>query len=390
MANQTKNFIQPSKNQGIKESIDNILDCVIYIDNNYNIQRVNLETMNLLGYKEQQIIGKRLDFILGEYFVHRWGDFCKFFAKWPVRNHDVVLKKKGGTEIPIKMNVTPLCDNNGLVTGWLITAKDMTYTRDIIRELARSRKELEQTIKELEQSRDELIQSEKLSFAGRMAASVAHEIRNPLNIIGMAIQQLHNELGKRDKRREYTGIITKNIDRVDKLITEFVNVARPPKLKMQWEDINRILEDVLKLIQPKANERKASIIKNLDPGLPKIRIDEEHMAQAFQNIMLNACDALPKRGGKISVASKKEVGHIVIQFRNTGKPIPEKDIIKIFDPFFSTKRTGTGLGLSIAYGVIGSHRGTIGVESNKKIGTIFTVRLSLQTDRQTDRGAGQI
>lgn len=381
MANQIKNFIHVKENQGMKESIDNILDCVIYIDNNYAIRQVNRETLNVLGYREPQIIGKRMDVILGEYFTNRWGDFCKFFTKWPIRNHDVALKKKGGLEIPVKMNVTPLNDNSGVTTGWFITVKDMTYTRNIIRELARSRKELEHTVKELEQSRDELIQSEKLSFAGRMAASVAHEIRNPLNIIGMAIQQLHNELGKKDSRREYTGIIVKNIDRVDKLITEFVSVARPPKLRMRWEDINMVLEDVLKLLQPRCQEHKAQVVKELDMNLPKIRIDEEHMAQALQNILLNACDALPKRNGKIFVASKREGDHIVIRFRNTGKPIPEKDIIKIFDPFYSTKRTGTGLGLSIAYGVIGSHRGTIGVESNKKIGTIFTVRLPLQTDR---------
>lgn len=371
-------MLKLEQGQAYKESIDNILDCVIYIDSNYNIQRVNRETLTLLDYLEPQLVGKRLNYILGEYYISRWEDFLKLLRKWPVRNHDVVLKKKNGLEFPVKMSFTPLGNN----TGWFITAKDMTGTRNIIRELADSRRELQRTVTELEHSRDELIQSEKLSFAGRMAASVAHEIRNPLNIIGMAIQQLHNELGKKDPRQEYTDIIIKNIDRVDKLITEFVNVARPPRLRMRWMDVNRILEDVLRLIEPKCKEHRAILIKELEPNLPKIRIDEEHMAQAFQNILINACDAVPNRGGKIWVTTKKEADYIEIKFRNTGKPIQEKDIIKVFDPFFSTKKTGTGLGLSIAYGVIGSHKGTIGVESNKKVGTVFTVRLPLQRERE--------
>lgn len=254
--------------------------------------------------------------------------------------------------------------------------KEEGQRQELVR-LRRECKRLREVEGELRKSRDELIQSEKLSFAGRMAASVAHEIRNPLNIISMAVQQLHDELGKKDSRREYTEAIIKNIDRVNKLITEFVNAARPPKLKIQWEDINKILEEILKLMEPKVKERKVELVKELDPNLPKIRIDEEHMTQALMNILTNACDALPRTSGKLWINSKKDNDNVVITIKNSGKPIPQKHMIRIFDPFFSLKRTGAGLGLSIAYGVIGSHRGTISVESNKEIGTVFTVRLPI-------------
>lgn len=365
------------KNLVFNDFIDNLLDCFFYIDRDYNIQLVNSETLIILGYRRPQIIGKRLDFVLGRNYSSGWEDFCRLLRGWPVRNHDVVLKRKDGTELPVKMNFTPFKNTSGRTAGWFITAKDMSSTRSLIRELARSRKELQQTIKELEESRDELIRSEKLSFAGRMAASVAHEIRNPLNIIGMAVQQLHNELGKKDKRREYTRMVVGHIDRVDKLITEFVSVARPPKLRLRWRNINAILEDVVKLMNPKFKERKARVVKELDTSLPKIRVDEEHITQAFSNILLNACDALPKQGSRIWISSERNENNALIKFRNKGKPIPKKDLIRIFDPFFSTKKGGTGLGMSIAYGVIGSHRGTIGVESDKNTGTIFTVRLPI-------------
>lgn len=361
----------------VKEYIDNILDCVFYIDKGYNIQGVNHEALIMLGYKEPQIMGKRFDFVLGRDFSSQWEDFCKFLTKWPVRNHDVIVKKRYGRELPVKMNFTPLSNNKGGTEGWFITAKDMSPTRSLIRELARSRKELQHTVKELEESRDELIRSEKLSFAGRMAASVAHEIRNPLNIIGMAVQQLHNELGKKDKRREYTKMIIGHIDRVDKLITEFVSVARPPRIKLKWKNINMILEDVVKLMKAKFQEHRAKVTAELDKELPKIRVDEEHVTQAFTNMLLNACDALPKRGGKVNITSERDNNNVLIKVRNTGKPIAKKDLIRIFDPFFSTKKGGTGLGMSIAYGVIGSHRGTIGIESNERLGTVFTVRLPI-------------
>lgn len=246
-----------------------------------------------------------------------------------------------------------------------------------LRELEERRRRTEE---ELRRSRDELVQSEKLSFAGRMAASVAHEIRNPLNIISMAVQQLHDQFGKKDSRKEYTQTIIKNIDRVSSLITEFVNAARPPRLKMYFMDINKILEEILKLTQPKIEERKIMVTKELESGLPKIRVDGEHLTQAFMNIITNACDAVTGFRGKIWITSNRENNYVVVKIRNSGKPIPQKDMIRIFDPFFSTKRTGTGLGLSIAYGVIGSHGGTISVESNRQIGTMFTIRLPLQSE----------
>lgn len=249
--------------------------------------------------------------------------------------------------------------------------------QNIILEKDHLLKDLQKTVVELQQSRDELIQAEKLSFAGRMAASVAHEIRNPLNIIGMSVQQLREELPKKDSRREYTVSALKNIDRVDKLITDFTSIAKPSKLKMKLKDINAVIEDAIKLMEPKVIKLKAKVIKDLAPDLPKIGLDEQRISQAFTNMLLNAFDAMPKKGGKIWITSVRDDKFIIIKIRNRGRPIPKKDIIRIFDPFFSGKRKGTGLGLSIVYTIIGSHGGTIGVESDKRIGTVFIVKLPL-------------
>lgn len=246
---------------------------------------------------------------------------------------------------------------------------------DEINSLRNKNIELEREQKE---TQDMIIQEEKLTFAGRMAATIAHEIRNPLNIINMSVQQMHNKLKKKDPNREYTKMIMGNIGRVEKLISDFVDIAKPPKLKLEWYSINNIIQDILNFMKPQYSQRKAKVAVNLDRKIPRIKLDKERITQAFTNILINSCEALPKKGGRTWVNTKRNEDYIAIKFGNKGKTIPKKDMIRIFDPFFSSKKTGTGLGLSITYTVIGTHRGTISVESNKKIGgTVFFVKLPI-------------
>jgi signal transduction histidine kinase len=292
------------------------------------------------------------------------------------------LRTKRGSDIHVKINITKSIDADGTITGWLITAKDMTRIRNNTKELVNRCQKLQHTIKALQQKAHEMVHSEKLAFGGRIAASVAHEIRNPLNIISMAIQQLHSELKQHHSHREYTTITLGHIERMNKLLTEFVDVTRPLKLKMRLEDINTILENVIASLRPKFEERNAEVIIKLDVNLPRIKIDKAHIIQAFSNLLLNSCEACPKRGGKIWLTSKRRGNYITIAIRNTGMPIPKKDLIRIGEPFFTSKKGGTGLGMSIAYSIIGSHDGIISVESNRKIGTVFNVRLPIPREAE--------
>lgn len=373
-----KSFLPIKKDEIIREFIDKIVDCVIFVSTNYYINWVNREANNVLRYEPDELKGKSLKYILGKEFFSAWDDFRNLMGQVPVRDYEAVLKKKDNSEIPVRMNIIPFRDTEGTTTGWLIMAKDITETRDRITELVNLHKSMENTVHELEHSRDELIHAEKLSFAGRIAASVAHEIRNPLNIISMAIQQLHNELARNDSHKEYTKMIIDNINRVNRLLTEFVDMTRPPKLKMRLEDINFILEEVIGLIHPKIQERKINLIKSLDKDLPRVKIDRDHIIQALSNLLINSCEAIPKRGGNLWITSKRAANLLTITIKNTGKPIPKKDLIKIGEPFFTKKKEGTGLGMSIAYSIIGSHRGTISVESSRKLGTIFNISLPLE------------
>jgi len=244
-----------------------------------------------------------------------------------------------------------------------------------IQKLTEGKEESDKAYHKLQQMRDSWVQSEKLSFAGRMAASVAHEIRNPLNMMVMSSQLLQDKLPKEDPNRELVDLFIKNLERIDRLVTELVNCARPPRLKMANHNIHTMIESVINTVGQKCNTQHIKVVKDFYPKIPSIRIDREHIEQAILNLVKNAMEAMPK-GGTLTFSTHNDTDNLHLTISDTGKGIRDKDLIKIFDPFFTTKKGGTGLGLAVCYAIIGSHNGFINLETGKK-GTNFAVRLPL-------------
>ena len=227
-------------------------------------------------------------------------------------------------------------------------------------------------------SKDDMIRSDRLAFTGRIAANIAHEIRNPLTNVALSVQQLEKSIKSKDPIiTEYIGMIRRNTERANYLITELLNSARPPKLNMQSYDIHNVLEDILESTKAKINSQRIKVLKRFEFRPLKINIDREQIGRAFSNIIINAIDAMPK-GGKLSIITETSGNSFVMEIQDTGKGIFEEDIIKIFDPFFSSKSKGVGLGLTICYGIVVSHRGTIEVKSKPKKGTVFTISLPVK------------
>ena len=357
----------------LKEVIQDIPDSIILLDAESKIEEVNPATLELLGFKKEELVGKPFNLICRN-FPQK-----EFAEKTLLRNCEAIYLKKNGEEIQVNLSISVKRDDTGNTKKIIYVARDIGEMKHIIEELTRAKDELETSYKELEESKDQLVRSEKLAFAGRMAASVAHEIRNPLNVVSMSIQRLQEELKKDDPRRKYLLAVNKNIDKLNYLITEFVNCARPPMLKMRPCDIHKVLNNVLTFIRDRCQKQKVKVIKNFTPKLPKIKIDEQHMRQAFLNIVLNALQAMPDRG-ELKIETRFEGDAVVIKFSDNGVGIPEEDIKKIFDPFFTTreKEGGMGLGLSVVYGIIGSHGGLIDIESKKGKGATFSVSLPIK------------
>ena len=225
--------------------------------------------------------------------------------------------------------------------------------------------------------KDESVQSERLAFTGRIAASIAHEIRNPLGNVSMAVQQLKEAFVEDSPWTKHIEVIIRNTNRINFLITELLNCARPPKLNIQPHDIREILESTLDSIKAKIASQRIEVSKRFNSKTPLINVDKEQIERVFSNVMLNAVESM-LHGGKMTVTTEIEGGFLVVKIRDTGEGIPEEDIIRIFDPFFSTKPSGVGLGLATTYGIVVSHGGTIGVESEPNGGTLFVISLPIK------------
>lgn len=219
--------------------------------------------------------------------------------------------------------------------------------------------------------------SERLAFTGRIAASIAHEIRNPSTNVSLALSQLSETFEPEGTQKKYVEIMENNIKRINSLITELLNCARPPELSMKLNDIHALLDEALESVETKIIAQKISVKKNFTSQPAMLKFDRKYMERALLNIILNAIEAMPKRGGGLKIATECNRKAFQIKIGDNGKGIPEENIIKIFDPFFSSKRGGTGLGLTTCYGVIASHGGTIEVESKLGKGSLFTVSLPI-------------
>ncbi len=240
---------------------------------------------------------------------------------------------------------------------------------------------------ELEQAQAELLQSQKLVSMGKLAASVAHEINNPLMGILTFIRTFQgwikgNEFPppKFEEFRQDLDIMGKETMRISKIVRNLLAFARRSRIERREHSINELLVQSLELVDHRLSMAEIEIETNLDPELPKIYIDGGQMQQTFMNLLLNAAEAMGSRG-KLTVSSGRTRNGkcISIKIRDTGPGIPPDIMDKLFDPFFTTKEVGkgTGLGLPVAYGIVNKHGGSINVSSEVGQGAEFEVVLPI-------------
>jgi PAS domain S-box-containing protein len=259
----------------------------------------------------------------------------------------------------------------------MLLDQQSSSVEELIDRLTRSRADLGASYEALKTNKDDLVRSEKLAFTGRIAASIAHEIRNPLTNILLSLRQLKKDDKIKPEGLNYAEIMERNSNRIEYLITELLNCARPIKLNLQPWNVHRILKDVLTVHKVRLKTQKIKVIKNLTSHPPSLLVDKEYLGRVFLNLVANAIEAMGS-GGVLSIATKKEKSTFVIKVQDTGRGIPEKNLIKIFDPFFSTKKQGAGLGLTTCQNIVTSHGGQIEVESAWGKGSVFTVSLPIE------------
>lgn len=236
---------------------------------------------------------------------------------------------------------------------------------------------------ELEKSKEleaQLQQAEKSAVIGRLGSAIAHEIRNPLNYINLTLDHLRSKFPPEDKEKretfeKLTFQLKAEVARINQQISDFLNYSRPAKANLQPVEARRVVEDSLRLVEAQAAENgiKISVVEH--EAVPKILGDPEFLRSVFNNLFINAVQAIGSDGGHLNIKISPDDGFVRFDISDTGSGIPDDNLSKIFEPYFSTKETGTGLGLAIVQKIVDVHNGTIEVESKVDDGTKFTVRL---------------
>ena len=281
---------------------------------------------------------------------------------------DTEWQRWDGQPLPASLSISSILDKTGETLGAVLVVRD------------------QRRIKALEESQRP---AERLTAFGVLAAAMAHEIKNPLLGIRGAAQLLREELTAAEAR-EYTDIIIREADRLNALMEEMLDFARPHSLTLTLVNLHEVLDSVLSLERPSCNVRQVSIRQQYDPSLPDIWADRNQLAQVFLNLVRNAWEAMPD-GGIMTVTTGRSseptrVGPrggpmLLVEFTDEGVGIPAEIQQKLFTPFFTTKAKGSGLGLAISHKIIEEHGGRLVIKSTPQQGTTVRVYLPVNPGR---------
>ena len=239
--------------------------------------------------------------------------------------------------------------------------------------------DVDHTYSELEKSREHLLHSEKMATVGKLAASMAHSIRNPFTSVKMRLFSIGRSMNLSDAQKDDIQVISEEIRHIDNIVQNFLEFSRPPRLKMQMVSPSTVVDAAIQLLEHRLKSYDVEVKVIRSKMLPEIQADAEQLKEALVNLMVNACEAM-ENGGNIVVVEEtffpETNKHMaVIRLSDNGPGLPDSIREKIFQPFYSTKEEGTGLGLSIVSRIVHEHGGNIEVSSEEGKGTAFVIYL---------------
>lgn len=345
--------------------VESMADGLISLDREGRIVTLNRQAVEILGSERERIEGRNITELLGDGVAEILGPPEE---RSLVRDREMEIRKGPDVKIPLSLSAAPLKDDAGQEMGSVLLIRDLREIRDLQRKVRRS---------------------ERLASLGRLAAGVAHEIRNPLSSIrGFAqyfVKRFHGQI----EEEGYASVMVKEVDRLNRVITELLEFAGPKEPRREPNALEDIADHALKLLAPDLVARKVEVFKEYEPGLPAVWVDRDQISQVFLNLLLNAIESM-EGGGEIRLTLRRcgPPPAVLAAIADTGAGIPADDMEKVFEPFFSRKRKGTGLGLAIVHQIIESHGGEIRVESSQGRGTTFRMTLPMDGDSDSRSGHG--
>ena len=265
-----------------------------------------------------------------------------------------------GSIVPLEIGASILRDENSVFLGYILLFKDLTEVRQLRREVARS---------------------QHLASVGRLAAGVAHEIRNPLSSIKGFATYFKERYPDAPQDQQTANIMIQEVDRLNRVVSQLLEFARPVKVSPRPTSLKNLVDDSVRLIEKRTHEKQITVRTLNSEKVKEATIDPDRLNQVLLNLYLNAIESMGA-GGELSVElSQCEDHRFEIKISDTGCGIRKEDLSRIFDPYFTTKSSGTGLGLAIAHNIVEAMGGGIEVKSETDAGTTFTVTLPIAEDR---------
>jgi two-component system nitrogen regulation sensor histidine kinase GlnL len=344
-------------------------DAVVGVDEGLRIALWNPAAEALLGRSARRVLGRTLKdvFPTATSLVRHLSDTL---ATGESRSEaEALVEMVDGRSIHVSIVTAPLAGSSGAVTAAVAVVRDITRLHQLEAEMRRG---------------------ETLAAAGQIAIGLAHEIRNPLGAIRGTVQLLKRELGDEARWGEYTDVLLKEVDRVNRIIEVLLDLGRPVALRPVPLNIHQLLERVALMSEGTAAERGITIVRRYDPSMPALLADEDRLLQVFHNLVRNAIEAMP-HGGRVTLITRLSMNPLFakmdlgkglksmaeVQVADEGEGILEATRAKLFTPFFTTKDTGLGLGLALCHRIVEEHRGAIQVTSEPTKGTAVSCFLPL-------------
>lgn len=321
---------------------------VIAVDRNHVITAVNRAAEEIAGIAAATAIGRPWPALFGPEIPLVAVDAAVDASPRGAPRYELALRR-GDVAVPVRMTFSALRAGDGSRAGLIAVCEDLSSIREME---ARMR------------------QADRLATLGRMAANIAHEIRNPLASLSGAIEVLASGGVATDTRERLAQIVLKESGRLNAIIADFLAYARPAPLARRPVNVAESLDEILTLLEHRVSLGTLKIVREFTPSLTG-EVDPQQFRQAVWNLAMNALDAMPQ-GGELRVAAWVEHGWLAVRVTDTGTGIAPPDLAHIFEPFFSTKEHGSGLGLALVHRIAHDHGGRIDVQSTPGVGSAFT------------------
>lgn len=325
----------------------------------------NLEVEKITGFTSNEMVGRNWTERLLPETARSQADWLLGAVKSDqIPDHwECAVQSKDGTTHDVIWHISALRDEKHRVISVVAVGRNLSEERRL---------------------QERIIHSERLATVGRMAAQVAHEIRNPLSAIGLNIELLGDEFKDHQwpdttEASDLIRITLSEIERLNGVIRDYLQFARMPVKQLQENSLNDVVGDLVQLLRPEIEAAHVTLVVNVSPDLPAVRLDRTLLSQAILNCIRNALEAMPQ-GGTLTLMTEEMDSVVSIGIRDTGIGIVEEHLDRIFDPFFSTKDYGTGLGLPYVRQIVQEHQGWADIDSSTEAGTTITLSFPVFTE----------